>query len=218
MLLSVAPLQLGKFTQVWVCVCSHFPAHTRIQGYLWWKTTWTRDHPSFSETFPLYISMQKDPSSSTTPLFLKPFPFIFPFKRTSYQAPPLFFWNLPLRISLQKDPSSSTTPFFLKPFPLHISMQMDPSPSNISLLRPLFLKRSLLYFLVNEPLTKEWQLFLRMWGLWRNVWRFVSCLHFFSLVFEVEMTCTRQFHFLGQDQSTVAQWAETTVAECLLMS
>ena len=29
---------------------------------------------------------------------------------------------------------------------------------------------------------------------------------------------THQFHFSGQDQSTVAQWAETTVADCSLTS
>ena len=42
-------------------------------------------------------------------------------------------------------------------------------------------------------------------------------LFFCVCVCEVEI-CTHQFHFLGRDQSTVAQRAETTVAESSLMS
>ena len=52
---------------------------------------------------------------------------------------------------------------------------------------------------------------------------FILCLCFFFLLFFLFLLkrrspCAHQFHFLCQDQSTVAQRAKTTVAECSLMS
>ena len=44
---------------------------------------------------------------------------------------------------------------------------------------------------------------------------FPTC-HFFF--FNWRSAQTHKFHFLGQDQSTVTQRAETTVAECFLIS
>ena len=55
-----------------------------------------------------------------------------------------------------------------------------------------------------------WLLFPRLPGFWGKV----SMIHSFKW----RSARTHQFHFLGQDQSTVAQQAETTVAECSLMS
>ena len=62
----------------------------------------------------------------------------------------------------------------------------------------------------------SWWLFpcLRKFG--GKVWQFIPYLHF--LFFSRRSVCTHQFHFLGQDQSTVAQRAETTVAEYSLTS
>ena len=45
---------------------------------------------------------------------------------------------------------------------------------------------------------------------------FPACAFFFF--FKWRSALAHQFHFLGQDQSTVAQRAETTVAECSLTS
>ena len=46
---------------------------------------------------------------------------------------------------------------------------------------------------------------------------FPACT-FFWLLFKVEISSHTQFHSLDQDQSTVAQQAETTVTKCSLMS
>ena len=46
---------------------------------------------------------------------------------------------------------------------------------------------------------------------------FPACT-FFLLLFKVEISSHTQFHSLDQDQSTVAQQAETTVTKCSLMS
>ena len=47
---------------------------------------------------------------------------------------------------------------------------------------------------------------------------FLSFFFVFVLFFEWSMAHVHWFHFLGQDQSTVAQQAETTIAESSLMS
>ena len=50
----------------------------------------------------------------------------------------------------------------------------------------------------------------RIWGKCLTILRF--SFSFFSF-FEVEISSRTLIHFLCQSQSTVAQWAETTVAE-----
>ena len=55
---------------------------------------------------------------------------------------------------------------------------------------------------------------------WENVRPLISRLRFFSFLFFSKWRLARahKFHSLCQDQSTVAQRAETTVAECSLTS
>ena len=59
-----------------------------------------------------------------------------------------------------------------------------------------------------------WWLFPRVRGFWEYVWLFISRLCFFFLLFKWGLARTHQFHFLSQNESTVAQRAETTVTEC----
>ena len=62
-------------------------------------------------------------------------------------------------------------------------------------------------------------LFSRFRGFEENVRPFISRLSFFFFFFGVEISSRSNiFHSLCQDQSTVAQRAETTVAECSLTS
>ena len=60
-----------------------------------------------------------------------------------------------------------------------------------------------------------WWLFPRLWDFGRNVRPFIPCQCFFC---KVELSSRTLVHSLGQDQSTLAQRAETTVAECSLTS
>ena len=65
--------------------------------------------------------------------------------------------------------------------------------------------------------------FFFFWGGGGPVRPFIPrlCFFFFSFFFlflKSRLARTHLFHFSGQDQSTVAQQAETTVAECFLMS
>ena len=62
----------------------------------------------------------------------------------------------------------------------------------------------------------RWWLFPRMQGFWENVWKSIPQLHFFFFGFKWRLAYANRFHSLGQDQSTVAQWPETTVTECFL--
>ena len=52
---------------------------------------------------------------------------------------------------------------------------------------------------------------------WENVRQFIPCLRFL-IFFKVEISLCTLIPLLCQDQSTVAQWAETTVTKCSLMS
>ena len=52
---------------------------------------------------------------------------------------------------------------------------------------------------------------------WENVGQIMPCLHFFSF-FKAEISSHTPILLLCKDQSTVAQWAETTVTECSLKS
>ena len=67
-----------------------------------------------------------------------------------------------------------------------------------------------------------WWLFPRLRGFWENVRPFISRLCFvfvFVFVFEMEIRSRALIPlFLCQDESTVAQRAETAVAECSLTS
>ena len=55
--------------------------------------------------------------------------------------------------------------------------------------------------------------------IWENVRRFIPHLHFFSSFFlKWRLAGADLFYSLGQDQSTVAQQAETTMTKCSLMS
>ena len=66
---------------------------------------------------------------------------------------------------------------------------------------------------------KLWWLFTRVWEFLENVGQFILHLHFFFFLFlKWRLGCAHYFHSLGQDQSTVAHQAETTVAECSLTS
>ena len=70
---------------------------------------------------------------------------------------------------------------------------------------------------------KTWRLrscfFPRLQRLWGKVRRFITRLRFCACVCVWRSACAHQFHFFsGQDQSTVAQRAEMTVAECSLTS
>ena len=55
------------------------------------------------------------------------------------------------------------------------------------------------------------------WGIW-EVEPFTPRLRFFFFFFKWRLAWAYYFHSLGQDQSPVAQWAETTVAECSMTS
>ena len=71
---------------------------------------------------------------------------------------------------------------------------------------------------------RQWQILLLWWWwwwllpcmreFWGTVWQFIPHLRFFRS----ESSRSNLFHSLGQDQSTVAQRAETTVIECSLRS
>ena len=55
--------------------------------------------------------------------------------------------------------------------------------------------------------------------LWMKVWQVILRLFLLLLLFLCEdLLAHTYFHFLSQDQSTVAQQAEMTVAKCSLMS
>ena len=60
-----------------------------------------------------------------------------------------------------------------------------------------------------------WWLFPRVRGFWENVRQFVPRQRFFFFKWRLARA---NIHSLGQDQSTVAQRAETTVTECSLTS
>ena len=62
-----------------------------------------------------------------------------------------------------------------------------------------------------------WWLFPRLREFWENVQPFIPRLLFFFFL-KWTLARTHQFHSLGQDQSTVAQPAETAVAQCSLTS
>ena len=65
-----------------------------------------------------------------------------------------------------------------------------------------------------EPISEQWWLFPHLQGFrWKAIH---SLMRFFFLKWR--SAHVHGFHFLGQDQSTVAQWAKMTVAECSLMS
>ena len=66
------------------------------------------------------------------------------------------------------------------------------------------------------PLAKRW-LLPRVLGFWENVRQFIPRLRFFFF-FKWRLTRARYLHSLGQDKSTVAQQAETTVTESSLTS
>ena len=57
-----------------------------------------------------------------------------------------------------------------------------------------------------------WWLFPHVHGFWEYVPQLIPHQHFFF--FKWRLARAHWFHSLGQDQSTVAQWAETTVTEC----
>ena len=61
-----------------------------------------------------------------------------------------------------------------------------------------------------------WWLFPCLRGFLENAWQFIPCLRSFFLKWR--SAHAHLFHSLGQDQSTVAQRAETTVTKCSLMS
>ena len=65
------------------------------------------------------------------------------------------------------------------------------------------------------PWLRGWFSSLQEFG--KNGRPFISCLHFFFF-WRWRLACTHWFHFLGQDQSTVAQWAEMTVVKCSLVN
>ena len=64
----------------------------------------------------------------------------------------------------------------------------------------------------------EWWLFPRVRVFFENVWQFIPRLRFFPSFLKWRLAYGYYFHSLGQDQSTVAQRAETTVTECSLTS
>ena len=70
------------------------------------------------------------------------------------------------------------------------------------------------------PAEYQWRLFPCLWGLWGKVQWFIppACAFFSSFVLKWKSIRTHHFHFLGQDQSTVAQPAEMTVDQCSLVS
>ena len=55
-------------------------------------------------------------------------------------------------------------------------------------------------------------------GFWENDNSFPACASFFFSFLKLRWGLTDCFHSLGQDQSTVAQSVELTVAKCSLMS
>ena len=57
--------------------------------------------------------------------------------------------------------------------------------------------------------------FSLLWGFRGKVWWFVPSMHFVSMR---RLAHTHWFNSLCQDQSTVAQWAETTMTKCSLTS
>ena len=61
-------------------------------------------------------------------------------------------------------------------------------------------------------------LFSRVRGFWENVRPFPACAFFNFLFFKWRLARAYYSHSLGQDQSTVAQRAVTTVTECSLTS
>ena len=64
------------------------------------------------------------------------------------------------------------------------------------------------------------RLFLCSGGFGENVWQFIPSLALLLFFFKVEIGSYTliEFHSLCQDQSTVAQHAETSMAECSLTS
>ena len=61
-----------------------------------------------------------------------------------------------------------------------------------------------------------WWLFPHLQEFLENVRSFIPCLHFFFLKWR--LAHMHYFHSLCEDQSTVAQWVEMTVAECSMTS
>ena len=62
-----------------------------------------------------------------------------------------------------------------------------------------------------------WWLFPHLQGFGGKVQQFIPCLHYLIFL-KWRSACEYRIDFSGQDQSTVAQKAEMTVAECSLMS
>ena len=74
-------------------------------------------------------------------------------------------------------------------------------------------------FFLRKFLRRVWGLFPRVQGFWGEC----STIHsppalFFFCFLKWRLARTLLFHSLGQDQSTVAKQAETTVTECFLTS
>ena len=61
-------------------------------------------------------------------------------------------------------------------------------------------------------------LFPRVYRVWENVRQFIPCLPFIIIFLNGDWLAHTKFYSLGQNQSTVAQRAETSVTECSLTS
>ena len=84
----------------------------------------------------------------------------------------------------------------------------------------LFISASVtLVSLANRAIiSQEWWLFPRLRGFWEKVGTFHHRLRLFFVLFKERLARAHLFHTLCQDQYSVAQRAETTVAEHSLTS
>ena len=101
-----------------------------------------------------------------------------------------------------------------------LSISINSAPIHISVMLPIMILWRTSNNLPRQSVQLLWWFFSHLQGFWGKVWQFIPHLHFFLffLFFSMKwrLAHAHQFHFLGQDQSTVALRAETTVAESSL--